>query len=195
MGKHFCASVHLGTGVGKVSRAEHREELLHLVLIKTPMGCEIMLKNVPFHLSILHRLDVPLSHTSVVWCAGLEWIWTAGSELVLHGFSSWAGVGWGVGICFKMLCVKMPALYWVVFGGLPPCRVASVSSVVSSWLPVKPCSCLISKSCFPRIVYLFPRILNAGLINRHLYSTFPLTISKCWVEFNYTSRLLVEEDI
>lgn len=54
MGKHCCASVHLGTGVGKVSRAEHREELLHLVLIKTPMGCEIMLKNVPFHLSILH---------------------------------------------------------------------------------------------------------------------------------------------
>lgn len=79
------------------------------------------------------------------------------------------------------------------FWGLPPSGVACVSSVVGSCLPVKPCSCTISKSCFPTTVYLFPRILNAGLINRRLYSTFPLTISKCWVEFNYTSQLLVEE--
>lgn len=135
-------------------------------------------------------LEVPHSHTSVVWCAGLEWILKAGSELVIHGFSSWAGTRWGVGICFKMLCVKMPALYWAVFGRLPPSRVASVSPVVGSSLLVELCSCTISKNWFPPVVYLFPTILNAGLINRHLYTTLPLTISKCWVEFNYTSGSL-----
>lgn len=77
------------------------------------MACEITLKNVPFHLSTLHSAGCAVTPVwcGVVWCTGLGWILITGSELVIRGFSSGAEVGRRAGICFKMLCVKLAALY------------------------------------------------------------------------------------
>lgn len=72
------------------------------------MACEITLKNVPFHLSTLHSAGCAVTP---VWCGGLGWTLITGSELVIRGFSSGAEVGRRAGICFKMLCVKLAALY------------------------------------------------------------------------------------
>lgn len=118
MGKHCCASVHRGQE--RERSAEHWEELLHLMLIKAPMVVKLCWKMLFSTFPYCTVLDVPHSHTSVVWCAGLGWILMAGSELVIHGFSSGAEVGWGVGIFLKCCVLKCQLYIELFLGGFLP---------------------------------------------------------------------------